>query len=97
MTLQLDDALTRLDGALNQLEVAVARRFDAEKSRGDLAIELQIMQDDRTRLAVELDAALARLKRCETATEDVSRRVRSAMGAIKTVLDRARTLEPQGS
>jgi uncharacterized protein YicC (UPF0701 family) len=97
MTLLLDDALKRLDGALNQLEAAASRRFEAEKSRGDLATELQIMQDDRTRLAVELDAALSRLRRCETVIEDVSRRVRSAMGAVKTVLDRARTLETQGS
>jgi hypothetical protein len=97
MTLQLDDALKKLDNALNLLEAAVARRFEAEKSRGDLATELQIMQDDRTRLAMELDAALSRLRRFETVTEDVSRRVRSAMGAVKTVLDRARTLETQGS
>jgi hypothetical protein len=96
MTLQLDDALKKLDNALNLLEAAVARRFEAEKSRGDLATELQIMQDDRTRLAMELDAALSRLRRFETVTEDVSRRVRSAMGAVKTVLDRARTLETQG-
>jgi hypothetical protein len=95
MTLLLDDALKRLDNALNLLEAASARRSEGEKGRGDLEIELQIMQDDRTRLAVELDAALARLRRYETVTEDVGRRVRAAMGAIRTVVEQARTLEPQ--
>jgi predicted nucleic acid-binding Zn-ribbon protein len=95
MTLLLDDAYKRLDTALTLLEAAIARRSAGEKGRGDLEVELQIMQDDRTRLAVELDAALARLRRHETASEDVGRRVRAAMEAIRTVLERARTLEPQ--
>ena len=59
----------------------VARRVEAEKRRGDLETELQLMQDDRARLAVELDAALTRLQRFEAATDDVSRRVRSAIGS----------------
>jgi uncharacterized protein YicC (UPF0701 family) len=95
MTLLLDDAFKKLDNALNLLEATIARRFEGEKGRGDLEIEVQIMQDDRTRLAVELDAALARLRRYETASEDVGRRVRAAMEAIRTVLEHARTLEPQ--
>ncbi len=89
MSLPLDDALSRLDGALGLLEVAVARRLDAERRRGDLETELQIMQDDRARLAVELDAALARLHRVETAADDVGRRIQRAMGAVRDVLAQA--------
>jgi hypothetical protein len=47
------------------------------------------MQDDRARLAVELDGALTRLHRFEAATDDVSRRVRQAIGAVETVLAQA--------
>jgi uncharacterized protein YicC (UPF0701 family) len=83
----LDDALKRLDAAVSALEGAVRRRLEAERRRGDLETELQIMQDDRASRAVELDGTTARLARVETATQDVSRRVQLAVGAIRTVLD----------
>jgi uncharacterized protein YicC (UPF0701 family) len=89
MSFTLDDALKRLDGALDLLETSVARRLDAERRRGDLETELQIMQDDRSRLAVELDAALARLHRLETAADDVGQRIQRAMGAVRDVLAQA--------
>lgn len=85
----LNDALKRLDAALGLLEAAVGRRLEVERRRGDLETELQIMQDDRARLAVDLDGAMARLHRAEAATEDVERRVALAMDAVRTVLDRA--------
>jgi hypothetical protein len=47
------------------------------------------MQDDRSRLAVELDAALARLHRLETAADDVGQRIQRAMGAVRDVLAQA--------
>jgi hypothetical protein len=53
------------------------------------------MQDDRARLAVELDGALTRLHRFEAATDDVSRRVRLAIGAVETVLAEAGQLVPE--
>jgi uncharacterized protein YicC (UPF0701 family) len=94
MSLTLDDAMKRLENALGLLEASVSRRLDAERRRGDLEIELQIMQDDRARLAVELDAALTRLNRVEAATQDVEQRVGLAIVAIQDVLShRAATPE----
>ena len=84
----LDDALQRLDGAVGQLEFAIAR-LEGERRRGDLDTELQIMQDDRARLAVELDGALARLARMEAATQDVGRRVKRAAAVVREVVARA--------
>ena len=85
----LDDAVSRLDAALGALEATLGRRLDLERRRGDLETELQIMQDDRARLAVELDAASARLARMEAATADVGCRVHRAIGAVRDVLERA--------
>ena len=65
MAASLEDALKRLEGAIGQIEAAVSRRLEIERRRGDLETELQIMQDDRARLAVELDGATARLNRTE--------------------------------
>jgi predicted nucleic acid-binding Zn-ribbon protein len=89
MSLTLDDAMKRLEAALGLLEASVSRRLEAERRRGDLETELQIMQDDRARLAVELDGALTRLNRAEVAVDDVGERVRLAIGAIEQVLAEA--------
>jgi len=85
----LDDALKRLDTALGLLEASVTRRLDAEKRRGDLETELQIMQDDRVRLAAELEGAGERLKRLEVVTDDVGERVRRSAAVIQTILNDA--------
>lgn len=95
MTPILDDAMKRLDSSLSLLEAAISRRLDADRRRGSLETELQLMQDDRSRLAVELDGALTRLHRFEAATDDVSKRVRQAIGAVQNVLVQAGHLEPE--
>ncbi len=94
MAATLDEALDRLDAAVGLIEAAVARRLDAERRRGDLETELQIMQDDRARLAMELDGAAARLSRVEVAVADVERRVGRAIVTLREVLARA---EPEAA
>lgn len=89
MTSPLDDAMKRLDTALGLLEASVSRRLDAERRKGGLETELQLMQEDRSRLAEDLDGALTRLQRYEMATDDVSRRVQLAIQAVQNVLAQA--------
>ncbi len=86
MSNPLEEALRRLDTSLGMLEAAVNRRLAVDHARGDLETELQIMQDDRARLAVELDSASNRLGSVEAATQDVSRRVTRAIATIEEVL-----------
>ncbi|SCZ03426.1 DUF4164 domain-containing protein [Microvirga guangxiensis] len=93
MTSPLDDAMKRLDAALGLLEASVSRRLDAEKRKGSLETELQLMQDDRSRLAEELDGALTQIKRYEVATDDVGQRVQLAILAVQNVLSQAGQLE----
>jgi predicted nucleic acid-binding Zn-ribbon protein len=85
MSSALDEVLQHLNTAMGHLEAAVQRRIETERQRGDLETELQIMQDDRARLAVELDATSARLHRVETVTKDVSYRVKRAVNAVRDV------------
>ena len=89
MTPTLDEAMKRFENALGLLESTLARRLESDKRRGDLETELQIMQDDRARLAVELDGAITRLHQVEAATSDVGARVRRAIGTIEDVLSAA--------
>ncbi len=88
-SLMLDNALARLDGALAQLEAAARRRVEAERGRANLETELALMQDDRARLAAELDGATARLGDVETAAADVDQRLERAMTVIGAVIARA--------
>lgn len=91
----LDEAMKKLEGSINLLEASVSRRLAAERTRADLETELQIMQDDRARLAVELDGASNRLSRVEAAAEDVGRRVNRAISAIQEVIVHAPSTQPQ--
>jgi chromosome segregation ATPase len=83
---RLESAIKRLVAAIDQLEAASERRMQAEAQRADLEEELAVMQDDRSRLAVELDGAVARSKSLESANNEVSRRLQKASATIRTVL-----------
>ena len=85
MVRETDEAVSRLEAALDALEGALERRL-GEARKGDLETELQLMQDDRARLALELESAMARLNRVEAATDHVGRRVGAAIGSLREVL-----------
>jgi len=83
---RLDAALRRLAAALDKLEAASERRAKADALRVNLEEELAVLQDDRSRLAVELDGAIARSNVLELANEEVGRRLNHASAAIQAVL-----------
>ena len=82
----LDAALRRLTAALDQLEAAAQRRAQADAARANLEEELAIMQDDRSRLAVELDGAMARGNTLAQANDEVARRLLRVSATISAVL-----------
>ena len=82
----LDQALQRLAIALERLELAATARLDAERGLEPLETELSVMRDDRSRLAVELDGALARNASLEQVTREVSARVARAISGVEAVL-----------
>ncbi|MGH6794693.1 MAG: DUF4164 family protein [Methylocella sp.] len=86
---RLDAALKRLAAALDRLDAASERRGKADALRANLEDELAVMQDDRSRLAVELDGAIARSKSLELANREVARRLNGAREEIRGVLAEA--------
>ena len=82
----LDQALQRLAAALERLELSATARLDAEQGLEPLETELSVMRDDRSRLAVELDGALARNASLEQVTREVSARVARAISSVEAVL-----------
>lgn len=86
---KLDAALARLSAALGQLERTVALKLEDDLSSAELEEELAIMQDDRGRLALDLDAALARVSALEKARDEVLRRLDSAGAGVAAALGSA--------
>jgi hypothetical protein len=82
----IEDAIARLRASLNALEAAAAHRQEADRSKSTLETELALMQDDRARLAVELDGALARAQRLDGATDELARRIDRAIGSVRSVI-----------
>jgi 2-methylisocitrate lyase-like PEP mutase family enzyme len=93
---RLDAALVRLAAALDRLDAASERRARADALRTNLEDELAVMHDDRSRLAVELDGAVARAKSLELATDEVARRLNAASAEIRAVLASAARLSEKG-
>lgn len=83
----LDAALERLEQALGRLELAMERRLAGERTINGLEDELFRLGEDRSRLAGDLDGALAKAGRLEDANREVSRRLVAAMESIRSVLD----------
>ena len=92
---RLDAALKRLSAALDQLEAAADRSARAGAEKRDLADTLAVMQDDRGRLANELDAALTRSQALEHATQEVAHRLGHAGGALRQFLAAADAAETE--
>jgi hypothetical protein len=85
---RIEPSLKRLRAALDLLEAALERRARQDGARGDAREELALMQDDRARLAVELDGALDRNRGLLAANIEAAKRVERASATIKTILER---------
>ena len=83
----IETATRRLTLALDALEAAVERRFEADRSGAGAVDQLHALGADRSRLAAELDAQAARSQRLETTNREIARRLDAAMGSIRSVLD----------
>lgn len=86
---RLEAAIAGLQAALSQLEHTIAGKLEDELSSAELEEELAIMQDDRSRLALDLDAALARQNTLEKGRDEVLRRLESASEGVAAALGAA--------
>jgi hypothetical protein len=84
----LDSSLNRLAAAVDALERAADRRMRHDEARANAEEEYALMQDDRSRLAVELDAALDRSRTLEAANAEADARLARAAQAIGAIVER---------
>jgi hypothetical protein len=83
----IDRVTKRLAQALDQLDAAVDRKIEIDRSRRILTEQVHALDADRSRLAADLDLQLARVRQLETVNRDIARRLDAAMGSIQLVLD----------
>jgi len=86
-TQAIDSASKRLALALDALEAAVERRHEADRGQEGLAEQLQALGTDRSRLACDLDSAVAHARTLETTNREIARRLDVAIDTIRSVLD----------
>jgi chromosome segregation ATPase len=82
----IEAASRRLALALDALEAAVERRREAARAEDSLATQMHALEDDRARLAGELDQSVARGRVLENANREVAKRIAQAIETIRSVL-----------
>ncbi len=83
---EFDAARRRLRAAFDALDAAISRRAERALEQADELAEYSALQDDRSRLAIELDAAARRAGVLEAANVEASRRIERAAAAVRAVL-----------
>ncbi|HEX9469740.1 MAG TPA: DUF4164 domain-containing protein [Bradyrhizobium sp.] len=87
----IDAATRRLMTALDALEGAVERRREADRDENELAVRIQALGADRSRLADELDGSLVKSRRLERTNREIAEKLDAAIGTIRAVLDAGET------
>ena len=86
-TSAIEAATRRLALALEGLEAAAEERREVDLGEDNLMAQVHALDDDRSRLASDLDAAMARARTLEITNRDIARRLDTAIGSIRSVLD----------
>ena len=90
---RIETAMSRLAQALGQMEAAVERAGGFAQQKANLEEQAAILQDDRARLAVELDAAQAHARRLEQANVEAERRLETIAANVTQMLELAQSQE----
>ena len=83
----IEQATRRLTTALDALDAAVERRVESDRGAAALGEQVHSLAADRSKLAADLDAQVARSRSLETANRDIARRIDAAMENIRHVLE----------
>lgn len=85
---QLEDALGRLDRAIQRMEGSVRGLDQRIRTINRVEADTRQLINERARLAADLDKANARAKRLDDGAHEVSRRLVTAMENVRAVLVR---------
>jgi chromosome segregation ATPase len=83
----IEHATQRLKDALDALESAMDRRAEFERNLASLGEQVHAFESDRSRLAADLDTAMARTKALEGVNRDIAAQLDTAIEGIRGVID----------
>lgn len=83
---EMDSAATRLDAALKRLEVALEAHLTRAGDPAILRAEIAALTEDRSRLADQLDAALAREAELQQLADAASEALGAAIEEVRGAL-----------
>lgn len=90
-TMDLDDnikhSLQKLEKSLDALDNALVKQVNGVAVQDDLTDELNLLSEDRSRLASELDEAVAKIDTLEAVNVEVEQRIDNVMAEISTLLE----------
>ena len=84
----IDPSVERLNNAVGRLERAVSGLFEQSGDPALLRRELAAMIEDRSKLAEELDASLAREKELQVLADEASEALGAAIAEVRAALGR---------
>src|SRR3984957_10717769 len=93
----IEAASHRLTLALEALDEAAEGRREGHRGGEELHNQVHAIDNDRTRLAAELDQAAARTRALETANREVAQRIDRTIETIRGVLEPAGCALPRGA
>ena len=79
----IEAASRRLALALDALDAAAERRRERFRNEATLSAQVHVLGNDRSRLAGELDHAMARARALESANREVSERIVRTIETIR--------------
>jgi len=80
-------ATKRLQAALDALEGAIERRLERDQGQAALASQVHAFDSDRSRLAEELESAVARARRLESANREIAEQLDEAIATIRSIVE----------
>lgn len=81
-----EQAVRRLEAALQSLELAIEQRLSRNAGADDLVADVDMLNVDRARLAESLDQSQAWAVKLEGVNRDVSKRLATAVETVRAVL-----------
>ena len=85
-TESIEAASRRLALALDALDAAAERRRERFRNEAALSAQVHALGNDRSRLAGELDHAMARARALEAANREVAQRLERAIETVRGLL-----------
>jgi ABC-type transporter Mla subunit MlaD len=82
----IEAASRRLTLALDALDAAAERRRERFRNEAALSAQVHALGNDRSRLAGELDHAMARARGLEAANREVAQRLARAIDTVRGLL-----------